>query len=124
MKSILLVMVTVLVVGCHSPSKRHKEPEQLTAEQELRKEEAARRLHYIEEHPDLPQPVKWAIEHGDVVVGMTETDARASIGEPDQISSRGSEHGAHEQWEYQTESGHHRWLYFDGGTLSTWTPTR
>jgi len=122
MKLILLVMVTVLTVGCHTPSKKQKES--AAAEQELRKVEITRRLHYLEEHPDLPQAVKWAVEHGDVVVGMTESDARASIGEPDQITSRGSEHGAHEHWEYQTESGHHRWLYFDGGTLTTWTPTR
>jgi hypothetical protein len=121
MKLILIVMFTVLTIGCHTPSNNEKET---TADPKQRQEEAARRLQYLEEHPDVPPKVKQAIEHGDVVAGMTASDARASIGEPVQIMSRGSEHGSSEQWEYQDRSGHHRWLYFDSGTLTESTPSR
>ncbi|MGD1017709.1 MAG: hypothetical protein ABSA12_00170 [Verrucomicrobiia bacterium] len=118
MKRMVMVMLMVLALGCHTPSK--KEREQATAEQQLKKEETARRLEYLEAHPDLSPAVKKAIAHGDVLPGMTESDVRASIGEPDQIGSTEMEHGTHEQWYYKTGSPGKEYLYFDGGTLTSW----
>ncbi len=52
--------------------------------------------------------------------GMTETDVRASIGEPDEISSTETNPGAHEQWYYKTGSPAREYLNFDDGVLTSW----
>jgi hypothetical protein len=118
MKRMLMVMLMVLALGCHTTSRKQKE--QLTAEQQLKKEETTRRQQYLEANPDLPPAVKKAIAHGDVVPGMTESDVRASIGEPDQISSTETDPGTHEQWYYKTGSPGKEYLSFDSGTLTGW----
>jgi len=118
MKRMMMVMLMVLALGCHTPSKKQKE--QMTAEQQQKKEESTRRLEYLEAHPDLSPVVKKAIAHGDVVPGMTESDVRASIGEPDQIGSTETEYGTRERWYYKTGSPAKEYLNFDGGTLTSW----
>jgi hypothetical protein len=118
MKRIVLVILTVLTLGCHTPSKKQKE--QMTAEQEQKKEETTRRQQYLEAHPDLSAAVKKAIAHGDVVLGMTESDVRASMGEPDQIGTTDTDHGSREQWLYKTGSPGKEHLFFDDGTLTSW----
>jgi predicted metal-dependent peptidase len=120
MKRIATVMLIGLAVGCHTPSK--KQQEQMAAEQQQKKEETTRRQQYLEAHPDLSPADKKAIAHGDVVVGMTESDVRASIGEPDQISSNETEHGTNEQWYYKTGSPGKENLNFDAGVLTSWQP--
>lgn len=92
----------------------------MTAEQQEKKDETTRRTQYLEAHPELSAAVKKAIVHGDVVPGMTESDVRASIGEPDQISSTETDHGTHEQWYYKTGSPAKEYLNFDDGTLTGW----
>jgi hypothetical protein len=118
MKRIVLVMLTVLAVGCHTtPSKKDEEK---TRAKQLQLDETRRRLGYIEAHPDLAPAVKRAIAHGDVLPGMTETDVRASIGEPDQISSTETNPGNHEQWYYKIGSPGREYLSFDDGVLTSW----
>jgi hypothetical protein len=51
---------------------------------------------------------------------MTESDVRASLGEPDQIGTTETEHGAREQWYYKTGSPAKEHLYFDDGILNSW----
>ena len=118
MKRIVMVMLAVLTLGCHTtPSK--KDEEKARAKQ-LQLDEARRRLGYIEAHPDLAPAVKKAIAHGDVLPEMTETDVRASIGEPDEISSTETNPGNHEQWYYKTGSPAKEYLNFDDGVLTSW----
>ena len=93
------------------------------AEQQLKREDNVRRLQYLASHPDLAPNVQRAIATGDLVAGMSESDARASIGEPDQIITRMSDHGTDERWDYQPGSPHHRKLLFDSGTLANWEGT-
>ena len=117
MKRIVMVMLTVLALVCHTPSKKEKD---LSMAKQLELEQTTRRLRYLEAHPELLPVVKKAIWHGDVVPGMTESDVRASIGEPDQISSTETEHGTREQWYYKTGSPAKEYLNFDDGTLTSW----
>jgi len=119
MNRIVLVMLLVLALGCHT-SRKKKDQEQLTAEQQVAREQATRRRHYLEAHPDLSPEVSNAIARGDVLTGMTESDVRASIGEPDQIGSTTTEHGTHEQWLYKSGSPGKEYLDFDDGTLTSW----
>jgi hypothetical protein len=113
-----IVLLVVLTLGCHTtPSKKDEEK---TRAKQLQMDEARRRLGYIEAHPDLLPVVKKAIYHGDVVPGMTETDVRASLGEPDEIGSTETSHGTREQWYYKTGSPDKERLYFDDGTLTNW----
>jgi hypothetical protein len=120
MKPMVIVMLAVLALGCHTPSK--KERDQATAEQQQKKDDTTRRVQYLVDHPDLSPEIKKAIVHGDVLAGMTESDVRASIGEPDEISSTEVAHGTDEQWYYKTGPLANEHLYFDGGTLTTWQP--
>jgi hypothetical protein len=117
MKRIVLVMLMVFAVGCHTPSKKEEEK---TAAKQLELEQARRRLHYLEANPDLAPAVKRAIARGEVVAGMTESDARASIGEPDQIGTTETDHGSRERWYYKTGSLGEEYLDFDDGTLTSW----
>jgi hypothetical protein len=115
-----IVLLVVLTLGCHTtPSKKDEEK---TKAKQLQLDEARRRLHYIEANPDLSAAVKKAIAHGDVVPGMTESDVRASIGEPDQIGTTDTDHGSREQWLYKTGSPGKEHLFFDDGTLTSWQP--
>ncbi|MGO9246512.1 MAG: hypothetical protein ACLPT4_03990 [Verrucomicrobiia bacterium] len=113
-----IVLLVVLTLGCHTtPSKKDEEK---TKAKQLQLDETRRRLHYIEANPDLSAAVKKAIAHGDVLLGMTESDVRASIGEPDEISSTETNPGAHEQWYYKTGSPGREYLSFDDGVLTSW----
>ncbi len=113
-----IVLLAVLTLGCHTtPSKTDEEK---TKAKQLQLDETRRRLEYIEANPDFSPVVKKAIAHGDVVRGMTESDVRASIGEPDQIDSTETDHGTHEQWLYKTGSPGKEHLFFDDGTLNGW----
>ena len=121
MKRLVIVMLMLLALGCHTPSKKQKEL--MAAEQQQKKEESTRRLEYTDAHPDLPPGVKKAIAHGDVLPGMTESDVRASIGEPDEISSTETPQGTDEHWYYKTGSPGKEHLNFAGGTLTDWQST-
>ncbi len=113
-----IVLLVVLTLGCHTtPSKKDEEK---TRAKQLQLDEARRRLHYIEANPDLSPAVKKAIAHGDVLPGMTESDVRASIGEPDEISSTETNPGNHEQWYYKTGSPGREYLSLDDGVLTSW----
>jgi len=115
-----IVLLVVLTLGCHTtPSKKDEEKSRA---KQLQLDEARRRLGYIEANPDLSSAVKKAIAYGDVLPGMTESDVRASIGEPDQIGSTETDHGTREQWYYKTGSPGKEQLYFDDGTLTIWQP--
>lgn len=113
-----IVLLVVLTLGCHTtPSKKDEEK---TRAKQLLLDEARRRLEYIAAHPDLVPAVKKAIAHGDVLPGMTESDVRASIGEPDQIGTTDTDHGSREQWLYKAGSPGKEHLFFDDGTLTRW----
>lgn len=120
MKRLAIFVLMVVVLGCHTPTQREKD--QALAKQ-LEMDETIRRLRYIEAHPELSSVVKKAIYHGEVAAGMTESDVRASIGEPDQISTTDTDHGSLEQWYYKTGSRGKDYLNFDDGTLTSWQPT-
>ena len=113
------MLMTVMVIGCHTPTQREKDAA-LAKQVEL--ENVTRRLHYLEGNPELPPTVKKAIAHGEVVAGMTESDVRASIGEPDQINTTQTDHGSREQWYYQSELPAKERLNFEDGTLTSWHP--
>jgi hypothetical protein len=112
-----MIMLMVLALGCHTPSKKEKD---LSTAKQLELDQTRRRLQYLEANPDLSPAIKKAIAHGDVVPGMTESDVRASIGEPDEIGSTETEPGTREQWYYKTGSPGKERLYFDDGTLTNW----
>jgi len=115
-----IVLLVVLALGCHTtPSKKDEEKARV---KQLQLDEARRRLGYIEAHPDLAPAVKKAIARGDVLPGMTESDVRASIGEPDQIGTTDTDHGSREQWLYKTGPPGKENLLFDDGTLTGWQP--
>jgi hypothetical protein len=116
-----IVLLVVLTLGRHTtPSK--KDEEKARAKQ-VQLDEARRRLAYIEAHPELSTAYKRAISHGNVLPGMTESDVRASIGEPDEIGTTDTDHGSREQWYYKTGSPGKEHLIFAGGTLTDWQST-
>jgi hypothetical protein len=114
-----MVLLIAFAVGCHTPSKKEQEK---TAVKQLELEQANRRLHYLEANPDLAPQVKRAIAHGEVLAGMTESDVRASVGEPDQIGTTDTDHGSRERWYYRSGSLGEVNLNFDDGTLTSWQP--
>lgn len=113
-----IILLVVLTLGCHTtPSKKDEEK---TKAKQLALEQSTRRLKYLEAHPDLMPAFRRAIAHGDVLPGMTESDVRASIGEPDEISSTETSRGTDEQWDYKTGSPGKEHLSFEDGTLTSW----
>jgi hypothetical protein len=120
MKRILMATLAVLLVlGCHTPTQKDKDT---ALAKQLDLDNAGRRLHYLEANPDLSPVVRKAIAHGDVVAGMTESDVRASIGEPDQIETTATDHGSREHWYYKNGPPAKEHLFFDDGTLTGWQP--
>ncbi|HVM63140.1 MAG TPA: hypothetical protein VMV72_19935 [Verrucomicrobiae bacterium] len=120
MKRVVMSVMVVLALGCHTPSKKQRE--QMAAEQQLKREEAVRRLLYLEANPDLSPEVRNAIARGQVLQGMTESDVRASIGEPDEIASTPTKTGSREQWDYTAGPHGKEHLDFEDDTLTGWRP--
>ena len=112
-----IVLLAVLTLGCHTtPSKTDEEK---TKAKQLQLDETRRRLEYIEANPDFSPVVKKAIAHGDVVRGMTESDVRASIGEPDQITAP-KRTMAPMSSGFTKRVAREEHLFFDDGTLNGW----
>lgn len=57
-----------------------------------------------------------AIKEGNVLIGMTKDQVRASIGLPSDINRSGGTWGLHEQWVY----GSSLYIYFENGRVSSW----
>lgn len=90
--------------------------------------------HYLEESQELEQYLKdknpkleslinrygevdgRKIYNGRIWIGMTDSQARISIGRPNDINRSVGEWGTHEQWVYNDG----RYLYFENGKLTSW----
>jgi len=87
------------------------------------------RERYFEEHPNLPQKIKDAIQNGDILIGMTRDQVRASRGYPHKINKTTSAAGVHEQWIMHPPGGpryddykgkEYGYIYFDDGIVTSW----
>lgn len=52
---------------------------------------------------------------GQIWLGMTEYDAKLSLGDPSNINKSTESWGVHEQWVYRNV-----YLYFEDGILTSW----
>jgi outer membrane protein assembly factor BamE (lipoprotein component of BamABCDE complex) len=83
-----------------------------------------RRSKYLVNHPNLSGKVKNEIRSGQVSIGMTKEQVRASWGYPDDINKTITEYSYQEQWVYnELRNGislPERYVYFDrSGTVTT-----
>jgi len=82
------------------------------------------RQKYVEAHPKLRSEFAKAILDGEVCVGMTPEDVKASWGNPRTINSSGGEYGSAEQWCYHDSKHDGTYLYFRNGALTSWQVQR
>jgi len=76
-----------------------------------------RRQWFVEINPQLPNKIKKSILAGEVFIGMTAEQVRASWGSlaRDQINRNVGNWGVHEQWVYEDLG---TYLYFENGILT------
>ena len=72
---------------------------------------------YLQANTNLNSKVRFSMEHGSYVAGMSPEQVRLSIGPPDSINKSGGINGNREQWVYP---GRKTYLYFEEGLLTTW----
>jgi hypothetical protein len=58
-----------------------------------------------------------SIQEGEIFMGMTSEQVKASWGEPDDINRTVTKWGVHEQWVYEESR---KYLYFEDGKLTSW----
>ncbi len=73
------------------------------------------RRNHVNRHPDLPEHVREAILDGEVTVGMTAEDVRASMGEPEIVTHGQDEQGSFELWQYPGGR-----LMIENGVVTGW----
>lgn len=81
---------------------------------EVRKQKAKK---YIKAHPNIDKKIKDMILAGEISVGMSREEAKASWGEPEDINRTVGSFGVHEQWIY---FGGEILVYFENGRLTGW----
>lgn len=99
---------------------KEQEAEQKRAQAEAAKRDAERRakmskIERIMEKYGCSEDVATMISHGQVRIGMTADQCRASWGRPRDINRSTGTWGVHEQWCY----GGHNYLYFEDGILTS-----
>jgi hypothetical protein len=70
-------------------------------------------------NPETTDRIKQAITEGNLVLGMSAIEARASWGAPEKVNRTVSMHGVHEQWIYGNT-----YVYFEDGILTSWQDSR
>lgn len=79
------------------------------------------RAAYVRAHPDALTPEhQRAILHGSVWLGASAEQARAALGEPDDVNRSVSRAGVREQWVYARGSGDTLYVYLDDGVVTSW----
>ncbi|WP_138429613.1 hypothetical protein [Fodinibius saliphilus] len=66
-----------------------------------------------------PSEIKYAIKNQEIVIGMSEKQARLSWGQPDDINSTVTAENRDEQWVYG-DGTERTYLYFENGELTTY----
>lgn len=84
-------------------------------QKEVQKEASERRLSYLKKNPGLSPIIKKAIREGEVMIGMSASDVRASWGDPKRINKTVYSYGTHEQWVYNNNEI----LYMRNGKLDS-----
>jgi hypothetical protein len=78
--------------------------------------------YYFTENPieqSWSTEIKYAVQNQEIVIGMTERQARLSWGQPDDINSTVTAENRDEQWVYGDET-ERTYLYFENGKLTTY----
>lgn len=79
---------------------------------------------YLDRNPALDQRVKDAILRSEVMMGMTELDVVAAIGNPRDINRTTTAYGTSAQFVYETFSEYIRpkytYVYFENGRVTSW----
>ena len=78
-----------------------------------------RRELYVQAHPELADRVKSAVLKGNITLGLSCDDTRASWGAPTKIHRTVGTYGVHEQWIYGDT-----YIYFENGILTSWQDSR
>ncbi len=104
----------------YSQAAKEQEAARKKAEAEAAKREAERRakmskIERIMEKYDCSENIATLISRGQVRIGMTAEQCRASWGRPNDINRSTGTWGVHEQWCY----GGHNYLYFEDGILTS-----
>ena len=124
MKSLILLLIVLVCGGCeelnHAWNGNHDA--MIAAHENQLAQEQQRRDDYVAAHPNLETNIVQKITSGNVCVGMTEDEVRASWGGGEENSSGGL-NGSFDQWFYPTYVGiccSGTYLYFKNGTLVSW----
>lgn len=86
--------------------------------------ECERRVGYIRSHPNLEEKTKRLIQEGQVAVGMTANEVRASWGPPESINRYSA--GRTEQWVYGYRDLNFyfrptNYIYVENGIVTDWS---
>lgn len=120
MKTILLIVMTILLSGCFTSQAERAE--------QVRAEHKRRRNAYVESHPKAHEKMKETILKGLILIGMTEEEVIASWGFPQKSNRSVNSQGVFKQWcyglyrtvGYQKILYVHTYAYFQNGKLVSW----
>lgn len=73
----------------------------------------------INRHPEWPQGVQWKVRGGEIAIGMTEEQVKASWGKPNDYNRTVTKYGSREQWIYGVFPSC-TYIYFNDGVLTSW----
>lgn len=89
--------------------------------------ESARQTEYVQLNPQMDADLQEAILAGQIIIGMTTDQVRASRGKPGSINRSIGRWGVHEQWVYYYTTSsvwfpieYQLYLYFENGRLTSW----
>ena len=94
-----------------------------------------RRKNYVKDYPRLSPKIKKAILNGDIIMGMTKEQVRATRGRPYKINKTTTASRIHEQWimhpswykprSFEADKDkEYGYIYFDNGKVTSWQSWR
>jgi len=112
-----LAMILSILSGCVTAESLKKLPDERLRYSSGFYAENLYRREVVGRHPDWQERTKQAILSGNVFIGMTKEQARASWGEAYKVNRTLTQYGVHEQWVYGIYS--YSFLYFDDDILTS-----
>lgn len=85
------------------------------------------REEYLKNHPSISQEMRYAINNGNLLIGMDQEQVIASRGNPLRINKTTTQYGVNEQWimydtvpSWDLKAKEYKYIYFENGKLIGW----
>ncbi|MBU1091802.1 DUF2845 domain-containing protein [Patescibacteria group bacterium] len=79
-----------------------------------------RRMERARCHPEWSESIRSKVLRGEVGIGMTKSQVKASWGEPDDINRTAGSWGVNEQWVYDRGNFNVQYIYFKNNVVTSW----